>query len=259
MNNRDARKGDEPMTSYKMIALDMDGTLLNERSEISEANLLAIRECLERGLVVCVATGRGIATAAPYIGMIGNHLPFVTANGSEVWRNRNELHSRIEMDAALIVELRSWALKHDIWYWGTAADKVYNKNQWCEDPYKVSWLKFGFHCEDERLLARLRRKGEEMGIFEITNSHPANLEFNPRGVNKASGLRQVCGLHGIAMEEVIAIGDSLNDLAMIREAGLGVAMGNAQDEVKRQADMVTLSHVEDGVAHILREIVLNQA
>jgi len=246
------------MKRYRMIALDMDGTLLNENSEISQANLQAIHDSLEAGLIVCLSTGRGIVSASPYAEQIGEELPIVTANGSEVWVNRHHLHSRIEMDAALVMDLREWALEHDIWYWGTASDKVYNRDSWCDDPYAVSWLKFGFYTEDEELLALLRRKAEALDCFEITNSHPANLEFNPRGVNKASGLRQVCDLYGFTMSEVIAIGDSLNDMAMIRAAGLGVAMGNAQDVVKHHADLVTLSHTEDGVAHIIRKILLDE-
>jgi len=105
----------------------------------------------------------------------------------------------------------------------------------------------------------LRSMAEEMDCFEITNSHPANLEFNPKGVNKAAGLRQVCQLYGLSMDEVVAMGDSLNDIAMIREAGLGVAMGNAQEEVKRAADMIALSNTEDGVAHLIRSFVLQEA
>ncbi|GFR39306.1 5-amino-6-(5-phospho-D-ribitylamino)uracil phosphatase YcsE [Insulibacter thermoxylanivorax] len=245
------------MTRYKMIALDMDGTLLNEQSQISAANLQVIRECSQLGVTVCLSTGRGIYNVSPYIDEIQIELPIVAANGSEVWEHREKLITRITMDADLVEELRNWALQHDVWYWGSTTEQVFNKDTWSEDPYAEQWLKFGVYTENVELLTELRQRAEDMGRFEITNSHPYNLEFNPRGVNKAAGLAILCERLGYEMSQIIAVGDSLNDLAMIREAGLGIAMGNAQDEVKEAADMVTLSNNEDGVAHILRQVVLS--
>lgn len=92
----------------------------------------------------------------------------------------------------------------------------------------------------------------------MTNSHPCNIELNPKGVSKASGLKEVCRRLGIDMSEVVAVGDSLNDLAMIREAGLGVAMGNAQEEVKKAADWTTVTNEEDGVAEVIFKKVLGE-
>ncbi|MNI89787.1 Sugar phosphatase YidA [compost metagenome] len=95
-----------------------------------------------------------------------------------------------------------------------------------------------------------------MGELEITNSSPYNLEINPAGINKASGVQMVCELLGLAMSEVVAVGDSLNDLAAIQAAGLGVAMGNAQIAVKENADVVTASNNDDGIALIIRDYIL---
>lgn len=247
------------MTTYKLIALDMDGSLLNEEKEISPDNLQVLHRCLERGVIVCLATGREINSVSPYIDRIGAELPLVTVNGSEVWMHRDQLYSRVEMDAALVIKLRSWALEHRIGYWGTAVEGVFHHENWRDDAAELHWLKFGMFTDDTGLLAKIRHEAEQMKLFEITNSHPGNLEFNPRGVNKAAGLQKLCKVYGIAPENMIAVGDSVNDVAMIRAAGLGVAMGNAQEEVKRQADMVTLSNEEDGVAHIIRKIVLEEA
>jgi hydroxymethylpyrimidine pyrophosphatase-like HAD family hydrolase len=90
----------------------------------------------------------------------------------------------------------------------------------------------------------------------VTNSHPCNLEINPIGISKASGIEEVCRLIGISMSEVVAMGDSLNDMAMIKAAGLGVAMGNAQEELKAAADLVTVTNNEHAVAKIIREHIL---
>lgn len=118
------------------------------------------------------------------------------------------------------------------------------------------WLKFGFYTENEVNRKAIYQAIASWDAIEMTNSHPFNIECNPKGINKASGLREVCKLYGINMSEVVAIGDSLNDVAMIREAGLGVAMGNAQEEVKKIADIVTATNDEDGVARVIQNFVL---
>ncbi|HZG57582.1 Cof-type HAD-IIB family hydrolase [Paenibacillus sp.] len=242
---------------YKLLALDMDGTLLNEKSEISDANERWIREAIDAGIAVCFATGRGYASALPFAQRLALTSPMVLVNGGEVWASPDRLHSRETMPAEDIVSLRDIALRYDTWYWGYSVDRVFNKNDWLEDPFSTEWLKFGFFTEDEAALAAVA--ADVLALprpFETTNSHPNNLELNPLGVSKASGLRQVCAMLGCDMREVVACGDSLNDAAMIREAGLGVAMGNAQDAVKRIADAVTLTNEEDGVAHVIRTYLL---
>lgn len=118
------------------------------------------------------------------------------------------------------------------------------------------WLKFGFDIEDDdirnEVLEELRKNKE----LEITNSSPTNIEVNALGINKAAALAKVSEKLGFTMENVMAMGDSLNDIAMIKEAGLGVAMGNAQDTVKETADWITDTNIEDGVAKAIRHWVL---
>ncbi|MNR08724.1 Sugar phosphatase YidA [compost metagenome] len=97
-----------------------------------------------------------------------------------------------------------------------------------------------------------------MGGLEITNSSPYNYEINPQGVNKATGIKIVCDLLGLDMSQVIAVGDSLNDLAAIQAAGLGVAMGNAQIAVQENADYVTASNNDDGIAEVIQKFILTE-
>jgi len=242
---------------YKLLALDMDGTLLNEKTDVSEENARWIRAAIDAGVTVCFATGRGYASALPFAQRLELTSPMVLVNGGEVWASPDRLHSRETMPTDDVVALRDIALRHDTWYWGYSLDRVYNKTDWIEDPYATEWLKFGFYTEDGAALAAVAEDVRALPRpFETTNSHPNNIELNPLGVSKASGLRQVCAMLGIGMHEVVACGDSLNDVAMIREAGLGVAMGNAQDAVKRIADAVTRTNEEDGVAHVIREYML---
>jgi len=243
---------------YKLLALDMDGTLLNSNTEISSANERWIRRAVEEGIHVCFATGRGCPTATPFAEQLGLDGPMVFVNGSEVWESRNKLLSRHPMDSEQVAQLRDLALRYGVWYWGYSLERVYNREEWAADTHSQTWLKFGYFTEDDAAREAILERIPEIGKFEVTNSHPHNIELNPQGISKASGLEQVCKLLGIGMDEIVACGDSLNDLAMIQAAGLGVAMGNAQESVKRAADAVAPSNDEDGIAYVIRKYMLGE-
>ncbi|MGG4490399.1 Cof-type HAD-IIB family hydrolase [Metabacillus idriensis] len=239
----------------KLIALDMDGTLLNEKKEISEANRKAIRDAEARGIHVVISTGRSMATLRDLAKSLSLSSYLVTVNGSEIWDEHGELVDRNIVHNDLMTWMYDLSKTHKTGYWATSTERVFF-NEMPEDLSTFQWLKFGFEIEDDKdretILNELRSRGE----FEITNSSPTNLEVNAIGINKAKGIEKVCGLLGITMENVLACGDSMNDLAMIKEAGIGVAMGNAQDIVKEAADWVTLSNDEDGVAEAIKKYVL---
>ncbi|AHV98847.1 Cof-type HAD-IIB family hydrolase [Paenibacillus sabinae] len=241
---------------YRLLALDMDGTLLNDEQLITPETVKWIHKAVDAGIHVCLSTGRSFDSAYPYAEQLGLKTPMVTVNGSEVWRAPHELYRRSLMDPQLVKQMHAIAAKAGIWYWAYAVDGVYNKESWDGDIDGREWLKFGYHTEDNEIRHQVLLKLQDMGGLEITNSSPYNLEINPLGVNKAAGIKEVCGLLGIKMEEVVAVGDSLNDLAAIQQAGLGVAMGNAQDTVKEEADAVTSSNNEDGIAEVIRRFIL---
>lgn len=246
------------MSRFKMVALDLDGTLLTEEKTISEENRAAILAAHDAGVTVMFSTGRGIQNCQAYAEELGLKSPLVTVNGSEVWKAPGELLERHTLDTELIRRMHALAIHYDTWFWAYCVKEIYNKEHWLPEAEidAQQWLKFGYYIENEESLAAIRRELESWDKLEITNSHPFNIEVNPKGISKASGLRQVCAMLGIEMSQVIAMGDSLNDVAMIREAGLGVAMGNAQEEVKRLADAVTGTNEEHGVAQIIREYAL---
>lgn len=248
------------MGTIKLIALDMDGTLLNEMQEISSENAEWIQKALDADIMVCFATGRGFQSALPYAEQLKLDMPMITVNGGEIWRRPHVLHKRSLMPAATIRKLHEVALRHEeTWFWAYAVEGIFNKERWIEpaDSYDSQhWLKFGYFTEDTEMLERIYKEVSSWGGMEITNSSPSNWELNPEGVTKASALRELCGVLGIDMSQVAAMGDSLNDIAMIREAGLGVAMGNAQDVVKDAADAVTVTNNEHAVAHLIRDYVL---
>jgi HAD superfamily hydrolase (TIGR01484 family) len=248
------------MGKYKLVALDMDGTILNEEQKISAENREAIIEANKAGVTVMFATGRGYQTAMPFVEEIGLQAPLITVNGGEVWRaprERDLLH-RETLAKEQVDKLRAIALRHNTWYWSFTIEGLFNKDRWVGDPNAVTFLKFGYSYENLEVLTQIRKEVESWGTLEVANSHPNNLEINPLGVNKAVALRRVCGMMGIDMSQVIAMGDSLNDIAMIREAGLGVAMGNAQEIVKQAADCVTLDNDNHGVAAAIRKYALGE-
>ncbi|WP_127584871.1 Cof-type HAD-IIB family hydrolase [Paenibacillus koleovorans] len=241
---------------YKLLALDMDGTLLNEESIISEENRIWMQKALDAGVTVILSTGRGVQKVYPYTDELGLTTPIVAVNGSEVWKEPRVLLKRTLIEADWIRRMHELSVKYGTWFWSYSVDGVYNSEQWTTDLEPIQWLKFGYYTENDDHRGRILDQLNEWGIFEITNSHPHNLEINPKGISKASGIEEVCKLVGISMADVVAMGDSLNDMAMIRAAGLGVAMGNAQEELKRAADMVTVTNQEHAVAKIIREHIL---
>lgn len=249
------------MGKYKLIALDMDGTLLNDRSEISDENAAAIHAALAAGVTVCFSTGRGFRSALPYAEQLGLTTPMVTVNGGEIWLKPHELYKRSYLPAGTVARLWELAIAHDPWYWAYTTEQVYNKENWPGDAEQLEqyeWLKFGYHTEDDLVREQIAQQLREWGGMELTNSSPWNIEVNPLGVSKAAATEELCRLQGISVDQVIAVGDSLNDLAAIRAAGLGVAMGNAQEAVKEEADVITLTNNEHGVAHIIHKYILGE-
>ncbi|WP_276354038.1 Cof-type HAD-IIB family hydrolase [Cohnella caldifontis] len=245
------------MSRYRLLALDLDGTLLNGESEISPGNAEWVRRAREAGIVVILSTGRGADSASEFARQLELDTPMITLNGGEIWRGPNELFRRTPLEASQIKELHRLARRSgDVWYWAYSTEGLCNKEKWPEDIESREWLKFGFYSEE---LDQIRAILEEIRTWdglELSNSSPYNIEINPAGVSKAAAMEEVCRLVGCRMSEAVAMGDSLNDIAAIRASGLGIAMGNAQEEVKQAADAVTSSHLEDGVARAIRDFVL---
>ncbi len=187
-------------------------------------------------------------------------LPLVVNNGSEIWRTSDTLHERNELDPEQIIRLFELIEKYGerLNYWAHTVEGQITRANMPRDLRKVRWLQFAVQSKDDVLLAEIRGQLEEWKLFELSNSHITNVECNPIGVSKASGLLEVCTMLGIAITDTVAVGDSLNDIPMIRLAGLGVAMGNAQESVKLAAQIVAPNHTDDGVALIIRKYLLEE-
>jgi phosphoglycolate phosphatase (TIGR01487 family) len=239
----------------KLIALDMDGTLLTNKHETSNANRQAIKEARDKGVIVVLSTGRSIRKVRRHMDSLELTSYLVTVNGSEIWDDKRELVERSIVKADLMQWMWNLSQQHKTGFWAISTENNYY-GEMPGDLNEHEWLKFGFTIEDDSIREKIFLELQEKGEFELTNSTPKNIEVNPVGINKAKGLRIVCERLGIEVKNVMAIGDSLNDLAMIEAAGLGIAMGNAQDIIKKAADWVTTSNNDDGVAVAIRKWVL---
>ncbi|MGA8941605.1 MAG: Cof-type HAD-IIB family hydrolase [Thermoactinomyces sp.] len=241
----------------KLIALDIDGTLLNENGQISGANRQAIAEAREKGVHVILSTGRSILTCSPVAESLQLDSGLVTLNGSEVWDGQGNLVERNTLEVSSVEKMWELTKKYRTSFWAVTTEKI-----WVEElPADISshqWLKFGFDIEDDRIRKKVLEELSRIRQLEISNSSLTNIEVNKAGVNKARGLVNLCRRLDITMNEVMAVGDSLNDIAMIQQAGCGVAMGNAQDPVKEVADWITETNREDGVARAIWHWILQE-
>lgn len=240
----------------KLIALDMDGTLLNDHHEVSDANRQAIKEAEKKGVKVVLSTGRSLRTAKDYVLSLELSSYLVTVNGSEIWGPDGELVERTPVATEHIQWMHDLSRQNNARFWAISTENNWN-NEMPEDVLSQEWLKFGFHIEEDDIREKVLKELEAKGLFEISNSSLVNIEVNSIGINKAKGLQKVCSLLGISMKNVMAVGDSMNDIAMITEAGLGIAMGNAQETVKKAADDITGKNTENGVALAIQKWVLS--
>ncbi|WP_366247642.1 Cof-type HAD-IIB family hydrolase [Terribacillus aidingensis] len=239
---------------YKLIALDMDGTMLNPREEVSDANRQAIQRAQEEGVHVILSTGRGIRTCKPYADDLGLKSFLVTVNGSEIWTAEGELLERVLIEDDLIKKMKRLADEYDTHYWAVSTEHVFRGN-FPANMEEYDWLKFGFDTFDDAKREAIVKALSDKNELELSNSSPTNIEVNAVGINKAEAVQKVCDRLGIKMEQVIAMGDSLNDIKMIEAVGCGVAMGNAQDAVKEVANYQTDTNEADGVAKAIHHLL----
>ena len=289
---------------YDMLAIDLDGTLLDSHGRISERNAEAVRAAREAGLRVAVCTGRGLAECAHYLGQIGQTDPVVVAGGSIVACPvaRTTMH-RFALDPALVARATTRLLDHghpvmilkDPVHAGYDYLMVVGEPRLNLDPVTVWWLeqmkishRFVSHLQDDEHPDHTVRLGvcALSGALEtiahdlhsafgqdatmhhfpavLTPEHAAGLppgqllhilEVFDRQANKWSAIRWLAAAHGVSLDRVCAIGDQINDLPMITQAGLGVAMGNAVPSVAAAAGRRTLSNDADGVAHAIDRVL----
>ena len=263
----------------KLVALDLDDTLLDLRLKISEACVRAIQEVREKGIRVTISTGRMYSSALPYAQQLEIDVPLITYQGAWV---KNSLSGEVlyckPVPGKLAREVMQFLKGEGVHYHSYYNDQLVMESLSEEGRFyaqlagveailvddliarldKSEAMKIMAISHDEKQLLDMERNlkvyyGDNL---HITRSKPYFLEVMHREANKAKALEVIARHYGIDRQEIMAIGDSYNDLEMIEWAGLGVAMGNAFESVKDAADFVTTSNEEEGVAEALRRFVL---
>lgn len=273
--------------NIKMIAMDLDGTLLDRNKVFTEYSRRVISEAVEQGVIVLPATGRPVSGIPREIMEFPGIRYVLTSNGARVLdlQEGKVLYERLipfEQGKKLLEILKKFDALLEIYYEGIGyasakdlkrivqympsapmAQYVVNTRRPVEDVWemycreqrptdKIQAL-FADLEEKEKAFAKVREKLPEI---EICGALWNNLEANQMEARKGIALIKLGEILGIPAENIMACGDGSNDIEMIREVGFGVAMSNAIDEVKAVADHVTLSNDEDGVAKAIEKYVL---
>lgn len=246
------------MAEIKLIALDMDGTLLNDDHEVTEENKQAIAKALDKGVHVVLSTGRSLSLCYDYAKDLNLTSYIIPTNGAEIYTMEKELLHRSTIEPEIMEKLYNIATQVDVGMWMISTESIFGayRDDFPRDFSEHEWLKFGCYTTDQKKLDILVEEFSKFDGLELTNSLPTNIEVNAKDVSKARALRFVCEKIGITMENVMACGDSLNDIKMIQESGVGIAMANAQEAIKNVADYETTDNNNSGVAKAIEKFVL---
>lgn len=264
--------------SIKLVALDLDDTLLDNKRRISPRTAELIKKVRKKGILVTLATGRMYSSALFYAQKLNMNLPLITYQGALV---KNSESGEVLYYKPLDPESAGWIVdffkQKGVHYNAYLDDNLYMEKitpegrdyidltgiearvmeNLAEEVKRLGSIKLMAISYDEKEILGLEKElrenyGEKLNI---TRSKPYFLEVMHNKANKAEALKVVAGHYGIYKEEVLAVGDSYNDIEMIKWAGVGVAVGNAPGVVKEAADYVTFSNEEEGVAWILQNLL----
>ena len=269
------------MSKYKLLAVDMDGTLLNSQKKISPRNLNAINELLKRGVHVVTSTGRGVAELTDYREDFKLMNYGILITGGLVYdffkSQPITIHAVDEKTMFKLIDFgleeramihlltlkSSVAREQDIQNMSAFDMQIYFDmfNRIClrVDDFKEyvhthpnEVLKVNLYHRDKPSRDRNLERMKDLNL-SITFTESNNLEASPQGITKASGLIVLCKFLNIDISETIAVGDGNNDKEILQVAGIGVAMGNSNDEIKKIADFVTLDNDHDGIANVIEK------
>lgn len=262
---------------YKLIAADIDGTLVNNKREITPKTKRKIHEAIERGVIFAISSGRPVQGVQLITRQLEVDIPVITYNGAMVitGESRKIIYSCPMKDEDVRqVEKLGKERNTTIAIWADNELYVNRIDERAANYGQLSGTEAILYDNVEKLIDKGVSKilwydeVERINAFqkELKNilnptinchtSQPFFLEFVDVDASKAIALEKLGEYYGISREEMIAVGDGFNDLSMIEYAGLGVAMENAPPEIKQAADFVTLSNENDGVAYVIDKFIL---
>ena len=284
----------------KLIATDMDGTLLNDKGRISEENVLAIKHAQAKGIKTVVVTGRPYSYALMPLKEAGISCPIIGLNGAEIRIEEGAILNKLPLEKEWCRTIQKALEKESVYIEFFTNQGVFSKSmehyidirmqlkmerfpeadetimrkevrKRAEERFKYEHCQFVNDFEgiyqDEQLivykilvlsanneeLARIENQLAGHSEFTITSSERGNVEFNHPEAQKGLALKVLADQYNIDMEDVMALGDHLNDLSMLQMVGRGVAMGNASDEIKELCAYSTKTNIEHGVASAIEE------
>lgn len=261
---------------YKLLALDMDGTLLNSQKKILPRTLTAIKELSKRGIYVVTSTGRNLAELVDFREELQPMHFGILISGGMVFDFKNDEPIKVHgLDEKTILQLIDFGLEeramihlHTVRRSVAAENDIQNMDDFGMGIYRDMFNRICLRCDDfkkfvhehpgEVIKVNLYHRNENSRDRNLARMEPLNLsisfaeafnlEASPANISKGSGLVELCDFLGIDISETVAIGDAYNDREILQTAGLGIAMGNADDEIKKLADFITLDNDSDGVA-----------
>ena len=267
----------------RLIATDLDGTLLNTKGEISLRNAEAIQRAREKGVIVCIATGRIHATCAPFHEALGLDGPIIAVNGAWIMHGEKliERHAippdafedglriaeKHEISTMAVIENRMAYLTENKRYLDRLLGFYEDRSWFSELSSRAEMIERAKAAGCERLsfislesgaLETLRAELTERFAerLEVSSSWATNLEIGKAGISKGYAVERLAAMYRIPREEIMALGDHDNDVSMLRFAGVSVAMGNACEAAKAAARYITGTNGEDGFAQALERFSL---
>ena len=270
----------------KLVALDMDGTLLNSSKKLPEENRTTIENYASKGIEFVFCTGRVMNELELISGELPSVKYAITCNGayvndSTLGKPDNEIFNdslSIEEVSKIFYTIKAENLR--MMFELQADGVVYAEEKCINNPekYGVGYIKklikktrVPVKNMEEYINSRLKNVGKvniffpdvdvrdkalkklEGMDFDFSYSEPTNLEINKKGTNKGRGLQMLAEYLGVPIDETMAIGDNYNDIELLKTAGLSIVMANAPEEIKALGDYITLSNDDSGVAYAIKK------
>lgn len=274
------------MIKYKWCVCDMDGTLLNSQNSISPENERALKELQKEGVKVMVASGRVDLLLKPYLKQLEPEGYVISCNGALIrdTRTMETVYSHT-MDGKAASNIVNHCKECGIDYFVYTADFVYsnknnpralryensNKELSRELQFPIRYLETGTEeelkdleilkvlliCKDQQQVFSMQTVFSDFSDITAVSSASGLLDIMASHTSKGRALKTLAEQNGVGMEEIIAFGDNYNDMDMLEQAGLPIAMDNSVEELKRIAKYVTKSNDESGIAYAIRHYILN--
>ncbi|MFR1833819.1 MAG: Cof-type HAD-IIB family hydrolase [Lachnospiraceae bacterium] len=276
------------MNDIKLIALDLDGTLLNSKKQLSQGNLWALKSCIAKGIQIVPTTGRTVDGVPSVIKEIPGVRYAIATNGAVIFdmQTQTVIDKRMldkEQVLTILEILEQYPVMYDPYINGRGISEEkffehmdrYGLTKEFQEMVRVTRdvvpniirfvkesnspvEKINMFFAEPSLKREIRERLKEISNIIITSSIPLNLEINHPEATKGKGILRLARHLGISREETMAFGDGENDHSMIEEAGIGIAMENGMNSLKMKADYVTKSNDEDGVAAAIDRFILGK-